>query len=921
MHNVIRTLLLGSIVIVTSQSIYAESYPVPTWNNEQTPIAWGDCIPVPIVPMGMPPLNMPPQSIPLDPISASQQPLLPMPLPMFPIQGNLNEPAILVPPPSPFFNTAPLAPTAPIVAAQPQISCENQHNQALNKLQTRYNLAAKASKNKIKEITQALEDAQNQMSDGRQMLDSASKANFSQKEKIAQLMNELKELSILKGAYNVQNKESSKIKGKYTELEGKFNSLQAELAKNQSDLSARTRMITVLNQNQAEFTALKSTYKDRNEENTLLKKKIAGLEKNTTDIKTKLKSSATAHTLKNAQDNEIIASLKKKLASLDDKNKTLTTKLSKAETNAGTQQRKLTALGRSTTELSALRSAYKARNNENMALKNKLAEFDNANKTLKTKLATAESNSGAQTRKLTALGQSATELTALKSAYIERNNENVVLKKQLVDLQKEQNGTQTKLKTTLTASTLKGAQDEETISGLKNKLTSLNNDNKTLKTKLATAESNVGSQTRKLTALGQSANELMALKSSYKERNDENAVFKKQLADLQKEQEGMQAKLKSVLTASTLKGVQDGETIAGLKKKLASLDSENKTLKSQLATASNDAGSQTRKLAALGQSATELTALKSAYKERNDQTEALKIKIAELENLNQASKAACNTKVSKLQSQLSASADSYKSLLAKVATLETNSSNQSRKISALTTTSAELVALKSAYKTLTTKKEELNTKLIAAKADTDKDGIFDSSDKCPFTIEGSIVDAQGCLSDIDKDGVADNLDKCPSSPFGTHVNEAGCPKIEDADNDGVADASDLCPSSTANTEVNEFGCSATESITLKGVTFTTGSAQLTTASLPILEAAANTLNQNPKLNIEIAGYTDNLGVAAINKKLSQRRANTVMIYLIKKGVEPNRLTAKGYGDTNPIASNDIATGRATNRRVELKINK
>jgi outer membrane protein OmpA-like peptidoglycan-associated protein len=87
-----------------------------------------------------------------------------------------------------------------------------------------------------------------------------------------------------------------------------------------------------------------------------------------------------------------------------------------------------------------------------------------------------------------------------------------------------------------------------------------------------------------------------------------------------------------------------------------------------------------------------------------------------------------------------------------------------------------------------------------------------------------------------------------------------------------------------------------------------------------LNAAANTLNQNPKLNIEIAGYTDNLGIAEINKNLSKRRANTVMIHLIKKGVKAGRLTTKGYGEKDPIAANDTADGRATNRRVELKIN-
>ena len=77
--------------------------------------------------------------------------------------------------------------------------------------------------------------------------------------------------------------------------------------------------------------------------------------------------------------------------------------------------------------------------------------------------------------------------------------------------------------------------------------------------------------------------------------------------------------------------------------------------------------------------------------------------------------------------------------------------------------------------------------------------------------------------------------------------------------------------------------------------------------------------KNPDLNIDILGYTDNKGLGTINKNLSQRRANTVMIQLIIDGVDANRLKAKGYGEKDPVASNETAEGRATNRRVELKI--
>jgi len=175
------------------------------------------------------------------------------------------------------------------------------------------------------------------------------------------------------------------------------------------------------------------------------------------------------------------------------------------------------------------------------------------------------------------------------------------------------------------------------------------------------------------------------------------------------------------------------------------------------------------------------------------------------------------------------------------------------------------------------------------------------------------------MSDSDNDGVVSKLDKCPSSAPGSSVDSKGCLEIADADGDRVPDANDLCPNTASNSSVNKFGCIANQSITLKGVTFTSGSDKLTAGSLPIINAAAETLKQNPSIKVEVAGYTDNQGNANINQSLSKRRANSVSIQLIKQGVAANRLSAKGYGESNPIASNNTEAGRLTNRRVELKI--
>jgi OOP family OmpA-OmpF porin len=78
------------------------------------------------------------------------------------------------------------------------------------------------------------------------------------------------------------------------------------------------------------------------------------------------------------------------------------------------------------------------------------------------------------------------------------------------------------------------------------------------------------------------------------------------------------------------------------------------------------------------------------------------------------------------------------------------------------------------------------------------------------------------------------------------------------------------------------------------------------------------LKKEPTLKVEVQGHTDNVGARAYNQKLSERRAKAVMEYFIDKGIEPERLSAAGYGFSRPTASNDTREGRTLNRRVELK---
>ena len=169
--------------------------------------------------------------------------------------------------------------------------------------------------------------------------------------------------------------------------------------------------------------------------------------------------------------------------------------------------------------------------------------------------------------------------------------------------------------------------------------------------------------------------------------------------------------------------------------------------------------------------------------------------------------------------------------------------------------------------------------------------------------------------DSDGDGVVDSMDKCPNTPAGVKVDSVGCPL--DSDHDGVPDYLDKCPGTPAGIKVDANGCEI-EEIVLKDVNFATDSAKLLPNSVGVLDDVAGVLKQRPTAKAEIAGYTDSSGKSAHNTKLSQLRAEAVKDYLVKQGVASGNLSAKGYGEENPIASNKTKEGRAENRRVTLK---
>jgi OOP family OmpA-OmpF porin len=144
---------------------------------------------------------------------------------------------------------------------------------------------------------------------------------------------------------------------------------------------------------------------------------------------------------------------------------------------------------------------------------------------------------------------------------------------------------------------------------------------------------------------------------------------------------------------------------------------------------------------------------------------------------------------------------------------------------------------------------------------------------------------------------------------------APAPARLDSDADGVPDSADKCPGTMKGARVDNSGCPVR--LVLKGQHFQRDSAELTLNARTILDDVATSLISNPQKNdIEVQGHASSEGSDAYNMKLSQRRALSVANYLKKKGVT-NRLTARGYGENQPIADNHTEAGRAENRRVEL----
>jgi OOP family OmpA-OmpF porin len=216
--------------------------------------------------------------------------------------------------------------------------------------------------------------------------------------------------------------------------------------------------------------------------------------------------------------------------------------------------------------------------------------------------------------------------------------------------------------------------------------------------------------------------------------------------------------------------------------------------------------------------------------------------------------------------------------------------------------------------------------------DRDGDRIPDAVDACPDVagIKTSDPKTNGCPADRDGDGVLDAFDACPDVP-GLKTSDPktnGCPD-PDRDKDGIVNAEDACPDEPGprDPDPNRSGCPkafvvAGQIKILDQVKFKTGSTQILPGkeSEEVLQAVLAVLQQHADIKkLKVEGHTDNVGGVALNKKLSEGRAASVVAWLTAHGIDAGRLSSAGYGLERPLDSNATEAGRKNNRRVEFHI--
>jgi outer membrane protein OmpA-like peptidoglycan-associated protein len=202
---------------------------------------------------------------------------------------------------------------------------------------------------------------------------------------------------------------------------------------------------------------------------------------------------------------------------------------------------------------------------------------------------------------------------------------------------------------------------------------------------------------------------------------------------------------------------------------------------------------------------------------------------------------------------------------------------------------------------------------LAGCPDSDEDTVADKYDKCPEVV--GKPELEGC-PDADDDGIIDEKDDCPeeSGP----VENNGCP-WSDRDGDGVLDKDDNCPDvagTSSNAGCPEYPLEALEELSVK---FISDSFDIDPAFEAQLAEAFRIIESNSTAKIIIEGHADATGNDQINVPLSELRASQILDYLVRAGIDPDRLSIVGYGSSQPKGDNSTAEGRSQNRRVDFSV--
>jgi len=214
--------------------------------------------------------------------------------------------------------------------------------------------------------------------------------------------------------------------------------------------------------------------------------------------------------------------------------------------------------------------------------------------------------------------------------------------------------------------------------------------------------------------------------------------------------------------------------------------------------------------------------------------------------------------------------------------------------------------------------KEAGSKEMNGCPDEDGDGVADKDDACPK--EAGSKEMNGC-PDVDGDGVADKDDACPSEA-GPAENK-GCP-WPDTDGDGVLDKDDKCPD-VAGTVANDGCPEVTVEVQkqlndyARTILFDTGKSSIKAESTAVMVDIILILKEYPTAKFTVEGHTDSVGSVKLNQRLSESRALSVKDFLVEEGIEEFRLSAVGYGEEKPMATNNTRNGRKQNRRVEINL--